>query len=57
MKALRVLLVEDDAMISMLLADLLKEMGHDVCAIEGTQDAAVTAGYQIVKFPTDDRAS
>jgi DNA-binding response OmpR family regulator len=43
MKALRVLLVEDDAMIGMLLADILKEMGHDVCAIEGTQNGAVTA--------------
>jgi two-component system, response regulator PdtaR len=43
MKALRVLLVEDDAMIGMLLADVLEEMGHVVCAIEGTQGAAVTA--------------
>lgn len=43
MKALRVLLVEDDAMIGMLLADILEEMGHDICAIEVTKGAAVTA--------------
>ena len=30
-------------MIGMLLADILIEMGHDVCAIEVTPDAAVTA--------------
>ena len=43
MKALRILLVEDDVMIGALLADVLKNMGHDVCAIEVTQEAAVTA--------------
>jgi DNA-binding response OmpR family regulator len=43
MKALRVLLVEDEPLIGMLLADILKEKGHDVCAIEVTQGGAVTA--------------
>jgi DNA-binding response OmpR family regulator len=43
MNALRVLLVEDDVMIGMLLTDILQERGHDVCAIEVTQRGAVTA--------------
>ena len=43
MKALRILLVEDDPMIGPLLADVLRDMGHDVCAIEVTEEAAVTA--------------
>jgi two-component system, response regulator PdtaR len=46
MKALRVLLVEDDTMISMLLAEMLEEMGYDVCAIEATVAGAVTAAAQ-----------
>jgi two-component system, response regulator PdtaR len=46
MKALRVLVVEDDFMIGMLLAEMLEEMGHDVCAIEATEAAAVTAAAQ-----------
>jgi DNA-binding NtrC family response regulator len=43
MKVLRILLVEDDAIIGALLADVLKDMGHDVCAIGVTEEAAVTA--------------
>lgn len=41
MRALRVLVVEDDALIGMLLADTLNEMGHDVRAIAATEAAAV----------------
>jgi two-component system, response regulator PdtaR len=41
MTALRVLVVEDDAMIGMLLAEMLGEMGYDVCAIAATEDDAV----------------
>ncbi len=33
--ALRVLLVEDNAVIGMLLVGMLEDMGHDVCAVEG----------------------
>ncbi len=40
---LRVLVVEDDAAIGALLAEMLGEMGYDVCAVEVTQAAAVTA--------------
>jgi CheY-like chemotaxis protein len=43
MKALRVLVVEDDALIVMLLSELLVGMGHDVCAIAGTEAEAVSA--------------
>jgi CheY-like chemotaxis protein len=43
MKALRILVVEDDAMIAMLLADMFAAMGHDVCAIERTEAGAVAA--------------
>jgi DNA-binding response OmpR family regulator len=43
MKALNVLVVEDDALIGMLFADVLAAMGHDVCAIEATEADAVAA--------------
>ena len=43
MKALRVLVAEDDLLIGMLLAEMLATMGHDVCAIEATEADAVTA--------------
>ncbi len=43
MTALRVLVVEDDAMIGMLMAEMLEEMGYDVCAIEATEADAVAS--------------
>jgi two-component system, response regulator PdtaR len=43
MKALRVLVVEDEAMIAMLLAEVLRELGHEVCATEATEAGAVAA--------------
>jgi len=43
MKTPRVLLVEDDNIIGVLLAELLEDMGYDVCAIEATEAGAVTA--------------
>ncbi len=46
MKALRILVVEDDAMIAMLLADMFAAMGHDVCAIEATEAGAMAAAVQ-----------
>jgi two-component system, response regulator PdtaR len=46
MQALRVLVVEDDPMIGMLLAEMLEAMGHEVCAIETTEAAAVTAAAE-----------
>jgi CheY-like chemotaxis protein len=35
------MVVEDDGVIAMLLADVLEGMGHEVCAIEATETAAV----------------
>jgi two-component system, response regulator PdtaR len=46
MKALRVLMMEDDPLIGMLLAEFLEEMGYDVCAIAATAADAVTAAAQ-----------
>ncbi len=41
MRALNVLVVEDDTVIGVLLAETLAELGHDVCAIEATEADAV----------------
>ncbi|WP_020177336.1 response regulator [Methyloferula stellata] len=46
MKGLRVLIAEDDALIGMLLAETLEEMGHEVCAIEATEADTVTAAVR-----------
>jgi len=43
MKTLRVLVAEDNAIIGMLLAEMLEEMGHDVCGVEATEAEAVAA--------------
>ena len=43
MDALNVLLVEDDAIVAELLAEVIAELGHVVCAIETTEDGAVSA--------------
>ena len=43
MKALRVLVIEDDALIAMLLSELLASMGHDVCATAASEAEAVIA--------------
>jgi CheY-like chemotaxis protein len=40
---MRVLVVEDDALIGLLLAEMLTAMGYDVCAIEATEADAVNA--------------
>ncbi len=43
MKALQILVVEDDSLIAMLLADTLMELGHAVCSVETTESGAVLA--------------
>src|SRR5208337_1582057 len=43
MKALRTLVVEDDAMIGGLLAETLEGLGHAVCAVENNAANAVAA--------------
>lgn len=40
---LRILLVEDDAVVSELLGEMLVGMGHDICAVAATEDAAIRA--------------
>src|SRR6185437_6214143 len=41
--ALRILVVEDNAIIAMLLEATLTDMGHAVCALEATETGAVAA--------------
>ncbi len=41
--SLSILVVEDDALLAMMLGDVLAGMGHTVCAIEATQSGAVAA--------------
>src|SRR5438046_3704813 len=43
METLRVLVVEDDALIAMLLSELLASMGHNVCATAASEAEAVIA--------------
>jgi CheY-like chemotaxis protein len=43
MRALRILVLEDDAVLAMLVGDLLEAMGHEVCASESTEDDGVAA--------------
>ena len=46
MKALRILVVEDDSLIAMLLAETLAEIGHGVCGVEATENGAVLAALR-----------
>jgi CheY-like chemotaxis protein len=39
--AISILIVEDDRMISRLLAEMLKDLGYAVCAVAATEDEAV----------------
>jgi two-component system, response regulator PdtaR len=47
MKPLRILVVEDNAVIGMLLARMLTCMGHEVCAVETSEDDAVAAAIRL----------
>jgi DNA-binding response OmpR family regulator len=46
-RALRILLVEDDSMIGMFLGMTLEQMGHEVCAIETTEAGAVASAARL----------
>ena len=46
MNALRVLLVEDDALIGMLLSVMLEDAGHKTCAIAVTEAEAIAAATE-----------
>ena len=43
MRRIRILLVEDDAVISDLIAELLAALGHEVCGTAGTELEAIDA--------------
>jgi len=43
----QVLVVEDDALIGLLLAEMLREMNFEVCAVETTQSGAVAAALRL----------
>lgn len=43
MATLRIMIVEDDALLAAILAELLAEMGHAVCATETTEAGAIAA--------------
>jgi CheY-like chemotaxis protein len=43
MKPLSILVVEDNPVIGILLAEVLREMGYDICAIEASEAGAVGA--------------
>lgn len=43
MTPLRILIAEDDAMIALLLSDLLAAMGHAICAVTDTHIGTVAA--------------
>ncbi len=42
MRPLRVIIVEDNAVIGMLLSEMIVAMGHEVCALERTEQDAVS---------------
>ncbi len=44
---LRVLVIEDEVIIGMLLARLLAAMGHEVVGVEGTEQGAVAAAARV----------
>lgn len=46
MKPLRILVIEDDAMVAAVLAEMLETQGHSVCAIAATEADAVIAALQ-----------
>jgi|SRR5271169_857998 len=46
MKALQILVVEDDTLIAMLLVETLAEIGHGVCGVEATENGAVAAAHR-----------
>jgi CheY-like chemotaxis protein len=47
MQSLRILVVEDDPMIGPLLAELLEDLGHFVCAVETDALKAVAAATRL----------
>ncbi len=44
---LRILVAEDDPLLALLIEDVLKEMGHEICAIESTETGTVAAALRL----------
>ncbi len=44
---IQVLVVDDDAVLGMVLADMLTEMGFCVCGVETTQSGAISAALSL----------
>ena len=40
---LRILVVEDDALVGLLLSEMLEAMGHAVCAVASSEDGALAS--------------
>jgi len=47
MKSLQILVVEDEAVIASLLGEVLRGMGHEVCATEGAERDAIAAALRL----------
>ena len=47
MTKLRILVVDDDAVLGLMLGEMLGEMGFDVCGIETTQRGAIAAALRL----------
>jgi DNA-binding response OmpR family regulator len=47
MMVLRILVVEDDVLIGVLLGEMLESMGYEVCSIEATEAGAVSAAAKL----------
>ncbi len=45
---LRILVVEDDRIIGFLLTEMLADLGHEVCGVERTENAAVDAAIRLM---------
>jgi DNA-binding response OmpR family regulator len=43
---LRILIVEDEFIVATMIADVLRDMGHEVCDIEATEAGAVAAAIR-----------
>ena len=46
METQRILLIEDDGLVAMMLERMLEQMGHEVCATAATEVAAVEAAQR-----------
>jgi CheY-like chemotaxis protein len=46
MQMLRILVIEDDALIAMMLGEMLSDLGHRVCATATTPTEAIAAARQ-----------